>query len=103
MSIYYKYAPDETKTAFLSYVYDCVYWYTSEALGKKFVDYPGNRFHVNFLGYANLLMSIRISHMKDHSISLDQDRYATSMVDKYLDTETAKTSLKKIRPLCHLI
>ena len=31
-------------------------------------------------------MSIRISQMKDHSISVDQDIYATSIVAKYLDT-----------------
>ena len=35
MSIYYKYAPGGTKIVVLSYVDDCVYWYTSEALGKK--------------------------------------------------------------------
>ena len=35
MSIYYKYAPDGTKNLVLSYVYDCVYWYNSEALRKK--------------------------------------------------------------------
>ena len=29
MSIYYKYAPDETKTIVLSYFDNCVYWYTS--------------------------------------------------------------------------
>ena len=34
MSIYYKYAPDDTKSFVLSYVDDCVYWYTYEALGK---------------------------------------------------------------------
>ena len=37
MSIYYKYAPDGSKTIVLSYVGDCVYWYTNEALGKWFV------------------------------------------------------------------
>ena len=30
--------------------------------------------------------------MKDHSISLDEARYATSTVAKYLDTETVKVS-----------
>ena len=34
MSIYYKYAPDGTKNIGWFYVDDCVYWYTSEALGK---------------------------------------------------------------------
>ena len=38
MSIYYKYEPGGTNIVVLSYVDDCVYWYTSEALGKWFVD-----------------------------------------------------------------
>ena len=53
MSIYYKYAPDETKIVILSYVDDCVYWYTSEYLGKWFVGALGKRTRVNFLGYAH--------------------------------------------------
>ena len=69
-----------------------VYWYTSEAIGKWFVDTLGKRFHVNFLGYAYWFMSIIISQMKDHSISVDQARYATSIVVKYLDTSTVKAS-----------
>ena len=32
--------------------------------------------------------------MKDHSISVDQDRYDTSIVTKYLDTATVKASIK---------
>ena len=38
MSIYYKYAPYGSKIVVLSYVDDCVYWYTNEDLGKCFVD-----------------------------------------------------------------
>ena len=34
ISIYYKHTPDGTQIVVLSYVDDCVYWYTSEALGK---------------------------------------------------------------------
>ena len=34
ISIYYKYAPDGSKIVVLSYVDDCVYWYTNEDLGK---------------------------------------------------------------------
>ena len=41
MSIYYKYAPDGTKIVVLSYVGDCVYWYTYEALGKYFLNHLG--------------------------------------------------------------
>ena len=50
------------------------------------------RFHVNFLGYAHWFMSIGIYQMKDNSISVDQARYATSIVAKYLDTATVKAS-----------
>ena len=32
--------------------------------------------------------------MKDHSISVDQARYSTSIVTKYLDTFTVKASTK---------
>ena len=94
MSIYYKYAPDASKKSFLSYVDDCVYWYTNEDLGKWFVDTLGKRFHVNLLGYSHWFMSIRISQSKDHSISVDQARYATYIVEKYLNTSTVKLSNK---------
>ena len=94
MSIYYKYAPDGCKCFVLSYVDDCVYWYTNEDLGKWFVGTLGNIVHVNFLGYAHWFMSIRISQLRDHSISVDQARYATSIVAKYLDTATSKVSTK---------
>ena len=49
---------------------------------------------MNFLGFAHWFMSIRIYQLKDHSISVDQDRYATSIVAKYLDTVTVKVSNK---------
>ena len=39
-------------------------------------------------------MSKRIYKFKDHSISVDQARYATSIVAKYLDTATVKVSKK---------
>ena len=65
MSIYYKYTPDGTKEIVLYYVDYCVYWYTSEAIGKWFVDTLGNIFHVNFLVYAHWFMSIRIYQMND--------------------------------------
>ena len=54
----------------------------------------GKRFHANFLGYAHWFVSIRISWMKDHSISVDQARYATSIVAKLLDNVTVKVSTK---------
>ena len=88
MSIYYKYAPYGSKIIVLYYVDDCVYWYTNEDLGKWFVDTSGKIFHANFLGYAHWFTTIRISQLKDHSISVDQARYATSIVAEYLDNWT---------------
>ena len=61
MSIYYKYAPDGSKIVVLSYVDDCVYWYTSEALGKWFLDTLGKIFHVNFLGYEPTCISQEVN------------------------------------------
>ena len=83
MSIYYKYAPDGSKIVVLSYVDDCVYWYTNEDLRKWFVDTLGKIFHVNFLEYAHWFIIFRIYQLKDHSISVDQARYDTSIVEKY--------------------
>ena len=92
MSIYYKYAPYVKTIVVLSYVDDCVYCYTSEALGKWFFYSLGKIFHVRFLGYAHWFMSIRISQMKDHYISVYHTRYDNSIVDEYLDNATFKTS-----------
>ena len=55
-----------------------------------FLDTLGNIFHVNFLGYSHWFISIRISKLKDHYISVDQVRHAPSVVEKYLDTTTIK-------------
>ena len=51
-------------------------------------------FHVNLLGYEHWFISTRISHMEDHYIYVYQARYATSIVVKYLDTDTFKASAK---------
>ena len=90
MYVYYKYTPDGSKLVILSYVDDCVYWYTSGELGKWFVDKLGKIFHVKFLGYIHWFMSIKISQLKDSYISVDHDRYATSVVEKCLYTATIK-------------
>ena len=36
-------------------------------------------------------MSIHISQLKDYSVSVEQARYATSVVTKYVDTSLVKT------------
>ena len=88
------YAPDGSKIVVLSYVDDCVYWYINEDIGKLFVGTLGKRLHVNSFVYAHWFMSIRISQLIGHSLSVDQDRYATSIVAKYLDTATVKVIKK---------
>ena len=37
-------------------------------------------------------MSIRMTHIKDHYISIDQSKYAISVVEKYFDPATVKSS-----------
>ena len=68
MSLYYKYAPYGKRIVLLSYVDDCVYWYTSEDFGNCFVDTLGNIFHVKLLGYAHWFMSTTITKMRYNSI-----------------------------------
>ena len=58
------------------------------------MDDLGKRFHFNFLGYAHWFMSTRIYQMKDHSISVDQARYATYVLAEYMGNATVKTSTK---------
>ena len=82
----------------LYYVYDFLYWYTSEELGKLFVDKLGRISHVNSLVYTHWFMSIRISQCKYHSIQVDQDRYDTSVVAKYIDTVIKKNQSFIIPP-----
>ena len=65
-----------------------------ETVVKWFVGTLVKMLHVKFLGYAHWFMSIRIYQFKYNSISVDQARYATSIVAKYLDTATVKVSTK---------
>ena len=58
------------------------------------MDALGKILHVNFLEYAHWFISIIISQIRDHSISVHQARYTTSIFTKYLYTATVKTSKK---------
>ena len=60
MFVYYKYESYGSKLFVLSYLYDFLYWYTSEELRKWCVDKIGKRLHVKLLGYAHWFMSIGI-------------------------------------------
>ena len=93
MSIYYKYAPDGSKIVVLSYVDDCVYWYTNEDLGKK-IDTLGKQnpceiFRICTLVYVNKNFS---TERPFHLCGPSQICYL--IVAKYLDTATVKVSTK---------
>ena len=90
ISVYYKYAPYGLKLVVLCFIDDCVYCYTYEELVNFFVDTIEKVLHLRFLGYAHWFLTIRISQDKDYFILVDQGRYATSVVENYLDTATIK-------------
>ena len=50
MFIYYKYAPYGSKMVVLSYVDDCVYWYTTKSIGICFMDTLGKIIPCEHLG-----------------------------------------------------
>ena len=54
------------------------------------MDILGNIFNLNLLGYAHWFTSIGISQCNEHSISVDQARYYSSVVEKYIVTDTIK-------------
>ena len=56
--------------------------------------YTGKRYQVKFLGYARWFISIGITQLKDSSIPVDQARYNTSFVSKYLDNNTINENFK---------
>ena len=90
--LYNNYTPDGYKLVVLSYVDECVYWYKSYEIRKWSVDTLGNILLLNSLGYEHWFMSIRISQLKDHYISVYQYIFTTSVVAKYLDTATIKSN-----------
>ena len=49
ISMYYKYAPDRVNIVVQYSVNDFVYWYTSEALEKRFVESLVKIFRIKFL------------------------------------------------------
>ena len=65
ISLYYKYAPYESRLVVLSYVYDSVNCYTPEELGKWFVDTLGKIFHVNLLGYTHWLCPLGYYNLRN--------------------------------------
>ena len=58
------------------------------------MDKLGKRLLLNFLAYAHCFMFIGISQLKEHSISVDQARYATPFFVKYLDNSIIKENQK---------
>ena len=55
MSIYYKYSPEEKNIVVLSYVDDCVYWYTSDAIGNFVCGYFRKEITCELIGICTLV------------------------------------------------
>ena len=49
---------------------------------------------MNLLWYLHWFIPIRISHLKYYSISVEQARYNTAVVSKYIDTSTIEENPK---------
>ena len=54
----------------------------------------GKIFHLNFLGYVHLFMSVGISQLKENSTSVDKAKYATYVDANYIHTYTIKENSK---------
>ena len=58
MSIYYNYAPDGSNIVVLSYVDDCVYWYTKEDVSNsdEQVDKLTREYNIHYRVFIGLLI-----------------------------------------------
>ena len=101
--MYYNYASYVNKVGVLYYFDGCIYWYKSGSLGKWFVDTIEKISHVNLLIFSYWFISIRIPQMKYDYISGDQSKYDTSIVARYIDTDTVKKSIICIRTIYHMM
>ena len=54
----------------------------------------GKILHFKFLGYTYWFISINISQLEKHYISVDQVWYTSSVIAQYVDTSVIKLKLK---------
>ena len=63
---------------------------------KKFESEFGTRFSVEFQGLAHWYLAARISQDANYNITIDQSRYAKSIVQRYLTPAGVKKSDKEV-------
>ena len=76
---------DGSQLWLILYVDDFLYFCTNEKMCKKFELEFGSIFHIEFQGKANWYLAARIDQDKYFHITIDQSRYAKSIVRCYLD------------------
>ena len=79
--LFYKTESDGSTTYFLTYVNDSLYfkWHSNDANKKAFKKAIGDKFKVDFMGYANWFLSVRIMQDAQRNISVDQSRYTKNI------------------------
>ena len=74
---------------------DFLYFGTTEYTRKRFDLEFGNRFSVEFQGQAHWYLASRISQDQQFNITIDQSRYAKSIVQCYLEPAGVKKCTKE--------
>ena len=87
---------DGSQLWIILYVDDFLYFGTTEKTRKKFELEFGSRFNIEFQGKAHWYLAARINQDKNFNITIDQSRYAKSIVKCYLDPAGVKKIHKRI-------
>ena len=85
---------DGSELWIILYVDDFPYLGTTEHTRKKFELEFGSRFNVEFQGQAHWYLASRITQDQNFNITIDQSRYAKSIVQHYLESSGVKKCTK---------
>jgi len=87
---YSKGFPDRSIVKVLDYVDDMLYYGTSAETLKRFETELKARFDLDLMGQAQWYLATRITQHANFDITVDQSRYCTSLVKRYLDKAGCK-------------
>ena len=87
---YSKVFPDGSIVKVLDYVDDMLYYGTSVETLKLFEAELKTRFDLDLMGQAQWYLATRITQHANFDITVDQSRYCTSLVKRYLDKAGCK-------------
>ena len=87
---FWKTFPDGSVIKMLDYVDDLLYFGTSLDALKAFEEAIGKRFDLTLMGQAHWYLATRISQAANFNITVDQSRYCTSVVKRYLEKAGCK-------------